>query len=470
MNYLKKAKKYIANNTIPNSEKCLFHLCPETGWLNDPNGYSFFCGKTHMFYQFHPYKAKWNSMHWGHAVTDDGIKWQYLPVALAPTLPTAIGKACYSGSAVEMDGRHYLMFTENFVGQRQCIAVSDNGIDYTRIMKPVIGYFDLPKFVDFGSFRDPKLIEKNGKYYVLVGAMTKTDQKKKSCNVLMFSSDNLVDWAFVGKLFDDEYAQKHFGDMAECPDFFSIDGKDVLIVSPWRKQKVVYSVGKLDYETGKFEGTDFQKLDFGGDFFATQTLSHNGTVSLCAWAQPNNPESVMQRFGWNGVLTLPRTATLVGDQLLQLPPESLSKYRTTRTDFDQKIKENTLLGASGECLDIELEIEDVKNGDGIMLFSDNKNGLKIYFENGDLVIDRTDNYEPTKIDASEYVTKTQLSTDKTSLTLRIVVDRFILEVFANGGERAFSTLISPSTTRQGVSLLGCSDSRFVGTVFNLQMD
>lgn len=61
-----------------------FHLSVQTGWLNDPNGFSYYNGKYHMFYQYNPYDSHWDSMHWGHAVSEDLLHWEYLPAALAP--------------------------------------------------------------------------------------------------------------------------------------------------------------------------------------------------------------------------------------------------------------------------------------------------------------------------------------------------------------------------------------------------
>lgn len=73
--------------------------------MNDPNGFSFYQGKFHLFYQYHPYSTQWGPMHWGHAVSEDMLRWEYLPAALAPDQDYD-ANGCFSGSAVELeDGR-----------------------------------------------------------------------------------------------------------------------------------------------------------------------------------------------------------------------------------------------------------------------------------------------------------------------------------------------------------------------------
>ena len=112
-NILREARIYeeLAGQTIPDGDRPAFHLSPRTGWMNDPNGFSFYQGKYHLFYQYYPYTSKWGPMHWGHAVSEDLLHWTHLPAALAPdTLPDRDG--CFSGSAVELpDGRQLLMYT-----------------------------------------------------------------------------------------------------------------------------------------------------------------------------------------------------------------------------------------------------------------------------------------------------------------------------------------------------------------------
>ena len=80
-----------------------YHFMAETGWINDPNGLIYFKGKYHFFYQYNPYSGFWDYMHWGHAVSEDMIHWEYLPLALAPSevYDDHLKGGCFSGSAIE---------------------------------------------------------------------------------------------------------------------------------------------------------------------------------------------------------------------------------------------------------------------------------------------------------------------------------------------------------------------------------
>ena len=69
---LREARKYeeASEKMIKQEERPDFHLSVRTGWMNDPNGFSYHNGQYHMFYQYYPYEPKWGPMHWGHAVSD----------------------------------------------------------------------------------------------------------------------------------------------------------------------------------------------------------------------------------------------------------------------------------------------------------------------------------------------------------------------------------------------------------------
>ena len=82
---LQKARAYEAEHgaAISPEERPAYHMTPYVGWLNDPNGFSYYKGKYHQFYQYNPYDVRWAPMHWGHAVSTDLLHWEYLPCALA---------------------------------------------------------------------------------------------------------------------------------------------------------------------------------------------------------------------------------------------------------------------------------------------------------------------------------------------------------------------------------------------------
>ena len=92
-------------------ERPFFHLTPLVGWMNDPNGFCWYKGQYHLFYQYHPFSRQWGPMHWGHAVSDDLLHWTYMPCALAPDTAADAG-GCFSGSAV-CDERNVAGFGKN---------------------------------------------------------------------------------------------------------------------------------------------------------------------------------------------------------------------------------------------------------------------------------------------------------------------------------------------------------------------
>ena len=86
------------------------HFLPRDHWMNDPNGFIYYRGKYHIFYQYFPYESRWGTMHWGHKTSTDLVHWKDEGIALYPSRDFD-RNGCFSGSAIEIDGKMYLYYT-----------------------------------------------------------------------------------------------------------------------------------------------------------------------------------------------------------------------------------------------------------------------------------------------------------------------------------------------------------------------
>ena len=75
--------------------------------------------------------------------------------------------------------------------------------------------------------------------------------------------------------------------MWECPDFYEIGDKHVLMFSPMgiNERTSVYLVGDMNYDTGKFTYTNVGQIDYGFDYYAPQSfLDSKGRRIIVGWA------------------------------------------------------------------------------------------------------------------------------------------------------------------------------------------
>ena len=347
MNRLEKANAYIEKHKGEVTARPGYHFSAEVGWLNDPNGFSFYQGEYHLFYQYNPYDIVWDSMHWGHATTKDFLTWDYHPVALANDR-WYDANGCFSGSAIEKDGKLYLMYTghvdpnlgfdriESEIFERQCIAVSEDGVHFTKSpQNPVIGEKELPEGYRICDFRDPKVFERNGRYYCVVAVRNEARRGE----IVMFVSSDLLSWTFHSSILQ---ANHDDNIMLECPDFFTIDGKDVLLFSvmpcdPEFQDEIenytAYAIGSLDFEKGVFEVESTGKLDFGKTFYAPQsTEGANGERLLIGWMHRWQAATPPKEYGFNGMMSLPRALSVENGVLVQKPAIDVSGSFPSQVD------------------------------------------------------------------------------------------------------------------------------------------
>ena len=446
---------------IPDGERPAFHATPTIGWMNDPNGFSFYRGECHLFYQYHPYSNEWGPMHWGHLKTKDFLRWERLPAALAPD-EEYDASGCFSGGAVELpDGRQLLMYTgvqrhhnaEGFLEdvQTQCVAIGD-GVDYEKsTLNPVLDRKDLPQGGSAIDFRDPKVWRgEDGTYYAVAGNRTEDG----SGAILMYQSTDGLKWEFVRTL---DRCNNQYGRMWECPDFFPLDGMQVLITSPQDMKPIglefhagngtLCLMGRYGPEAG-FVREQVQAIDYGLDFYAPQTLeAPDGRRIMIAWMQ--NWDTVggkPSHCRWFGQMTLPRELSIENGRLYQRPVRELEAYRRNPVIHHHILVsgEANLPGIQGRVLDMTVTVRPVGHGSyrwfRLHVAKDGRHDTIIRYkpEESILKLDRCRSGLPRDI---VHTRSFLVRPNGGEIKLRVVLDRFSVEVFVNDGEKAASAVI-----------------------------
>ncbi|SMO55405.1 glycoside hydrolase family 32 protein [Melghirimyces algeriensis] len=432
-----------------------YHLTPLVGLLNDPNGFVQYRGEYHLFYQWNPFITEHGSKFWGHWTSMDLVNWRAKPVALAPD-EWYDKNGCYSGSAVEHEGKLILFYTGNVRDEQggretyQCMAISEDGIRF-RKHGPVI---HLPQGYT-PHFRDPKVWRKDGSWYMVVGAQSRELQGQ----AVLFRSSNLRDWTYLGPIAGSGLqCLGEFGYMWECPDLFRLNGRGVLIVCPQGLEpegdryhnlyQSGYFLGDLEEEVAKFDHGPFDELDRGFDFYAPQTtLDNRGRRLLFGWmGLPDGEEHhPTVAHHWIHAMTLPRELRVSKGRLIQRPVEELCQLRRnevvhSRTEICGKGV--ALEGVDGEALEIEVDL--LENRSETFAIDFRGAACLIYDRrDGRLMLERTawkDGKKERRFCRIDRLAR-----------LRIFLDASSIEIFVNEGEEVFTSRFYPDVDNRSIA-------------------
>lgn len=436
---------------MKNDFRQFLHLEPQKGWLNDPNGLSFFKGEYHVYFQYSPDSAfgKGDKC-WGHWC-GDLLRMKFTGAVLRPDTPYD-RDGVYSGCSFVKGDTLYLFYTGNVKEKgdhdyitsgrgANVILVTTKDGHHMSEKKVLLTNNDYPEWCSC-HVRDPKVWEENGKYRMVLGARTLDD---RGC-VLFYESDDLENWQLSG---NDSLAG--FGYMWECPDVFTIGRYKYLSVSPqglpheeYHFQNV-YSSGHFIYGDAAFE--DYEEWDYGFDFYAPQTFeAPDGRRILIGWMgigdiPYKNPTAEM---GWQHCLTIPRTLT--GDdngRILQNPIREFEQLRTEKRDFSK-----------GDIITTELSFELYSAAhENFALFFD---FLTMRYADGIFTIEFTDE------EVSGGRTKRSVKLSQCA-DIRIIADTSSLEIYLNGGEKVLSTRFYPYDT-----VITIRTENISGTIYTLK--
>ena len=437
-------KKFLldrAHRSVENAAKDLkddpnrpgFHFQPPANWNNDPNGLIYHKGYYHLFYQHNPYADYWEWMHWGHARSKDLVNWEHLPIALWPSLEK--GEAhCFSGSGfIKKDGSPVILYTSIATDwqpqQWMALPLDDDLIEWEKSSNnPIISLEDHGG-KKFSSWRDPFLFEDNGKTYMVTGG----HPSEGNGSIILYEALNndLTKWKFLGVPFSG--SEKNW----ECPNFFKIDDKYVIIYSP--HDRVEYYTGKMDFEKIKFTPEHHGVVDYGSSnvddvsalsFYAPNTLlKKDGRKILFGWVP-----GFKKNQGWNGAISLPRELSLdSGGRLIQKPVPELKILRGAQKQYS-----NINLGESPKKLEINFtQFEMLMN---IESKGTKHIGIRLTKETGE-PFEMSITPKEISIDGQRTSISDSLNSEINSVHL--FFDNSIMEVFINGGRLCATKVIYP---------------------------
>lgn len=402
----------------------VYHFRPPAYWMNDPNGPIQYRGWYHIFYQHNPYGDQWGHMHWGHARSRDLVHWEHLPIALWPS-KEAGEEHVFSGCST-LNGRGEPLIFYTSIGRGQ-------GADVHAEQWAALGSDDLATWrkhpenpilaeVLHGDrkvydWRDPFVCKAGPRTFMVCGGNLNQGKGGEAVvNLYEAQNPELTRWSYRAVLFTHpDPAVKNI----ECPLFFPLDGRWVLIISPHRR--VEWFTGDFDPESGKFTAKRRGLMDYSDHYYAPNCFKDDaGRNLLFGWVR-----GFPKGRGWNGCLTLPRRLSVdAGGVVNQQPAPETDLLRGERMRIRNRplSSEPLVAEARGNTLEIEAILERgdaTKVGLEVLRSEDGKRSARITWDGKQLEVAGT---------------PMSLFGDLTGerVELRAFLDRSVIEVYAAG--------------------------------------
>lgn len=427
----------------------VYHFRPPAQWMNDICGAIYHRGYYHVFYQYNPLSGdRWGNDYtlWAHARSRDLVHWDDLPWALLPMKDRG-ERRCNSG-CVTLDGHGRPMIFYTFVPSRQnatrlgkrehwgAIPLDDDLIRWRRVKDgPLMaaGMNGVPANTN-GGWSDPFVFRSDGRTFVTF----------KSCDGLVCEAQNkaLTQWKHAGRI---------DGVDGECPNFFTLQGKWVLLRSA---MPPTFVVGDFDPKTIDFHVSDPPGvLDYGfgknppkdrawtRGLYATSVFTdEDGRRIMLGWVC-----GFKTGRGWNGCMSLPRILTLDEDRrLVQTPAPELRQLRGQRLRVENLNITNAskrIDAAQGNTLEIMAEFtaaDAAAFGLRVRCSADGQDAVTLKYAGGILNVAGTE----VPIDRGE---------GSQNLKLHVFLDMSVMEVFINDGRTSVTRVNYPGEKDLGVA-------------------
>ena len=410
----------------------VYHFRPPAQWMNDVCAAFYHHGFYHIFFQLNPFSDQCCGFGWGHARSRNLVHWELLPMAIIPSEETGEQSAASGSACIRSDGMPMLFFTHTPIGfpdkKREAwgaLPIDEELVSWRRIdlgLKP--GQNGVPQEIN-ALWADM--------FVFSIGKKTFATFKQSDGLVCKAQNQELTEWKAVGNLggTDPHGSASLEGVIGECPNLFTLDGRQVLIRSTY---PISYVLGDFDPEAIRLNtqtaprvmdyayGGDKSPDNFSRGLYGTTVftdLTHR--TILVGWVSGFKPNR-----GWNGCMSIPRVLSLKEDRLIQTPAAELRQlrgahiYRENVNITDESIHIN---GAQGDALEIAVEFvpgNAAVYGLKVRCDAEGKDGISIRYAGGALDVDGT------KVPLPE-------DAETRPLRLHLFLDRSVIELFCNDG-------------------------------------
>lgn len=461
----------------PDPFRPAYHYVNPEGNLNDPNGLCFWQGRWHLFYQAYPPED--TRQHWGHAVSDDLIRWRDLPYAIYPNPEDK----CYSGTTLVEKDRVIAIY--HGVGTGTMVAISQDPLllNWDKLTGRAVIPFPRPGEPEppYEIF-DPCVWKKGEHYFALTAGQRPTGPGGKHVRALyLHRSRDLQTWQYLHPFLEGDLFTR-MGDDGACPYFWPIGDRHILLhYSHTRGGR--YVLGDYDTARDKFVVTDGGTFNHGssapGGVHAPSACpdGQGGIIALF------NMNPAHRTVGWNQIMTLPMRLTLAPrgevDPLRIEPIPAIASLRGAHRRLENRrlpANEEVVLDAvAGNTLELALELAPAGGQTlelKVLRSSQGEEYTRILFyrERGDIhrefgkssplvrpassVLTLDNSHSSQLPDARSRPPETSqfvLRGDE-PLRLRVFIDRSVVEVFANGKQYAALRTYPGRRDSIGVSL------------------
>lgn len=434
----------------------VYHFRPPAQWMNDICGAIRYKNYYHVFYQYNPFSGdRWGDDYtlWAHARSKDLVHWEDLPWAFLPMKDRG-ERRCNSG-CITLDGHGRPMIFYTFVparpdatrlGKREhwgVVPLDDDLVRWRRVKdEPLMaaGMNGVPANTNAG-WSDPFVFRSGERTFVTF----------KSCKGLVCEAQDkeLTQWKYAGRM---------DGVDGECPNFFALEGKSVLLRST---MPPTYVIGAFNPQTIEFDMNGLQGvLDYGfgsnppkdrawtrGLYGTNVFVDKDGRRIMLGWVCGFKPGR-----GWNGCMSLPHVLTLDKDQrLVQTPAAELKKLRGRHVRVENlslSSESRRIEGAQGDTLEIVADFEPGNApafGLKVRCGEDGRDAPTLRYADGTL------NVAGTEVPVA-------LGEERKTIKLHVFLDKSVMEVFINDGRASVTRVIYPGEEDLGIAVFsesGC---------------